>query len=468
MKRNRLIAIVSMALLFCLALNACASSEPPAATMPPTEPPAPPFSEAAFLQKLEETVAAQETEYTMTVAPEAELDSRIRALVEEARETYFFGKNTDEITWVVSIAENAAEADITVTVDLDTLFSDVRDTAAPFSPEILDKKWRECVFAGVDCFEMVFPNDGTVSAENLTEAVDNNAFLKSALGYYYFNAYAWYEITEYSDYIELIVSYFLQDDRVPYEELIRPKNEREAIEMLAANWDNGEPVALYFPYHVENAQDFAIMIGNSANDNNVDYPYRWGAIQIWPYHYEGGTEDFLFVVTKEQLIDAETIDALRGEMMAEARRIADSLTETDPKERIKELVGILAERSDYDDDLWKASEDEIAGKSTLTVEQTIARTAHGALVKGSTVCTGFARSFKLICDMIGIECYVISGEVNIGHEWNVVFLDGEKYYVDVTYVDAGLKEYELFGEELYQRTGYKPRDNIYVPEKPAS
>ena len=71
----------------------------------------------------------------------------------------------------------------------------------------------------------------------------------------------------------------------------------------------------------------------------------------------------------------------------------------------------------------------------------------GPLCHGIGVCEGMAKTFKLLCDESGIDSLVCTGigvppDVSTGkkserHAWNVVFLSGVPYGVDVTF-DASL------------------------------
>ncbi len=57
-------------------------------------------------------------------------------------------------------------------------------------------------------------------------------------------------------------------------------------------------------------------------------------------------------------------------------------------------------------------------------------------ITGQTVCAGYAVMLKEMLDRQGIECYYVSGKTSreSGHAWNVVSLDGKKYYpVDLTW-----------------------------------
>lgn len=62
-----------------------------------------------------------------------------------------------------------------------------------------------------------------------------------------------------------------------------------------------------------------------------------------------------------------------------------------------------------------------------------------------TVCAGYAKAFKVLCDNIGVECILVQGKANGGdlsdsfeeHLWNYVKLDGAWYAVDLTWDDSG-------------------------------
>nr|VZR75475.1 hypothetical protein MF5294_00504 [Mycoplasma feriruminatoris]VZR97812.1 hypothetical protein MF5293_00502 [Mycoplasma feriruminatoris] len=64
--------------------------------------------------------------------------------------------------------------------------------------------------------------------------------------------------------------------------------------------------------------------------------------------------------------------------------------------------------------------------------------AYSALVERKTVCTGYAKGFKMIMDELGIPCKFIEGDSNreeafiSKHAWNLIQLDNEWYHVDTT------------------------------------
>ena len=70
--------------------------------------------------------------------------------------------------------------------------------------------------------------------------------------------------------------------------------------------------------------------------------------------------------------------------------------------------------------------------------------AYGALVEGKAVCNGYARAYQHLLQKAGIEAWYVSGTSvspssgqSVGHAWNLVKLDGQWYYTDVTWDDQG-------------------------------
>ena len=63
---------------------------------------------------------------------------------------------------------------------------------------------------------------------------------------------------------------------------------------------------------------------------------------------------------------------------------------------------------------------------------------YGALINGSAICSGYATTFRLFMGMLDIPCetvYHCASFPDTDHAWNIVSLDGARYYVDVTWDD---------------------------------
>lgn len=62
----------------------------------------------------------------------------------------------------------------------------------------------------------------------------------------------------------------------------------------------------------------------------------------------------------------------------------------------------------------------------------------------ATVCKGYACAASYFFDKLGIPCTVVIGEANGGsHAWNLVNLDGEYYYYDVTWGNSAYKNSKI-------------------------
>lgn len=60
--------------------------------------------------------------------------------------------------------------------------------------------------------------------------------------------------------------------------------------------------------------------------------------------------------------------------------------------------------------------------------------AYGVLVERKAVCQGYALTYKLLLNKVGIECYMVTSS-SMNHAWNLIKLDGQFYQVDVTWDD---------------------------------
>ena len=83
-------------------------------------------------------------------------------------------------------------------------------------------------------------------------------------------------------------------------------------------------------------------------------------------------------------------------------------------------------------------------------------TAYGALVKGSAACTGYAKAYQYLLQKAGIVAWTVMGTATNSagtqeHAWNVAYLDGAWYYIDVTWDDTNIGiTHDYFGLSLSQ------------------
>lgn len=100
-------------------------------------------------------------------------------------------------------------------------------------------------------------------------------------------------------------------------------------------------------------------------------------------------------------------------------------------------------------------------------------TAYGCLVEGRAVCSGYAFAFKMIMDRQGIECGIVSGtSEDVNHAWNYVLLDGEYYWIDLTWDDPIYDDgssliqhnYCLLDDRFLKDHIPDENENLFIPE----
>lgn len=76
--------------------------------------------------------------------------------------------------------------------------------------------------------------------------------------------------------------------------------------------------------------------------------------------------------------------------------------------------------------------------------------AYGALIDGVAVCEGYARAFLYLCSSVGIPCELVSGVADgVQHMWNMVYLNGQWYHIDLTWDDPVVKDSPLTNNISY-------------------
>jgi len=105
---------------------------------------------------------------------------------------------------------------------------------------------------------------------------------------------------------------------------------------------------------------------------------------------------------------------------------------------------ITADMTDYEKELaihdwiidWGRYDIEVMSNSPDAAPDPDNDNPYGLMINKKAICKGFATTFQLFMDMIGIECITIDGTSVPGdnaHAWNMVQIGGEWYCVDVTW-----------------------------------
>lgn len=106
--------------------------------------------------------------------------------------------------------------------------------------------------------------------------------------------------------------------------------------------------------------------------------------------------------------------------------------------RVQVLTRGLEGKSDYEKSV--ILHDRVCDAVMYNLDSLHNQTAVSSLVFGESVCAGYARAYQILMQTVGIPCFYVVGTADNGagiggHGWNMVQLDGQWYYTDVTWDD---------------------------------
>ena len=104
---------------------------------------------------------------------------------------------------------------------------------------------------------------------------------------------------------------------------------------------------------------------------------------------------------------------------------------------VAESVGqALADMWSLENDIDKVKYAHDYLTNTITYDHNdLDQSAYSGFVWKETVCAGYSRCFAFMMHKMGIPCAVLIGDAGGAHSWNLLFLDGDYYVMDVTWDD---------------------------------
>lgn len=133
----------------------------------------------------------------------------------------------------------------------------------------------------------------------------------------------------------------------------------------------------------------------------------------------------------KNMVDPDKINEAK-KALANAKSIADKYKDKNDFEKVIGYAEEICALCTYND---QASDDEDYFHSDVNPWNVI-YTFDGD-PKTNIVCGGYAKSLEYICALGGVECHYVTGDNNDGfHAWNIVVIDGENYFVDLTACDV--------------------------------
>lgn len=164
--------------------------------------------------------------------------------------------------------------------------------------------------------------------------------------------------------------------------------------------------------------DFDKDLGTAYTMFYSDYPEYFWLTGSWGASFDGVT----LTMKPEYYIPGGDLSAARSKY----------------NQKVQEMTSGL-KGSDYDK--AKTIHDRLVDKVSYASSKND-QNAYGALVEGKAVCNGYARAYQHLMNKAGIPAWYVRGVsanpstgASIGHAWNLVKIDGDWYYTDVTWDD---------------------------------
>lgn len=187
-----------------------------------------------------------------------------------------------------------------------------------------------------------------------------------------------------------------------------------------------------------------IQILNAIN-NNVNTYNSYDSIVV---KYVKNNE-FNLIITKKYSDDE--IKQIDNKINSIIKRIIDN--NMSEKEKVRVIHDYLINNAIYD-------LNKINNKSHYK-----SNTAYGTIINGYAICSGYADSFAIFLDKLGIQNYKVG---NNDHVWNVLKLGNKWYQVDITYdaplttFDKNMIRYDYFLKESFNDDIHKYNKDLYT------
>ena len=137
------------------------------------------------------------------------------------------------------------------------------------------------------------------------------------------------------------------------------------------------------------------------------------------------------------LLSDEEIASMQSEIDAETDRFLKGIRQdASDYKKVLYIHDYLVDNGTYDTE----SADVVTKNEKTDFPQNVhdSTTIYGCLVTRMVICSGYSAGFKYLADKLGLESIRVGGktlDTGGSHQWNCVKVDGEYYYIDVTWDD---------------------------------
>ena len=416
------------------------------------------FDAQALSDALCAAARANDTQLILFYLPSEALEAQIQAEVDRTLSSrYDCAYNVDTVTWSVVNYDNYVYIK----------FSLLYEANLPPRPPVRSFSslhWGEIIMD-------MLTNKETDYTVCIPRADVEDAALKDALSHapeaadsalftYLAANSSWY-VSEYEDYWVVGLELVYRQDACALEAIYHVESPYEAACYLIDAMLTGDETVTMYVKDMEKERLQLLWDTARINDGaDMVEESLTGKATYW----DNADGSYICEIRSQYSGTAATREAYRLELMAVLKELEQTIRDAAPQteeDTYRLIAQVVAERTAYDDAVSKASVEQ-----ALTPDMCYTRTAYGALVQKDSVCTGYAAAFKALCDRFGLPCWVMLGSFDdVGHAWNIVLLDGEVRYVDVTFFDTARSDkHLLFTQQEYEKRHYVPEEGYVTPD----
>ena len=425
------------------------------------------YSYETLSKRVDEAMAAHRAEVVidfLNPAPDsAAVDADVTRILDDE---FLPARFAEEFSWLYSRSafHSTLSLDITYSEEAPKI-DELADANGGLRIEEFTQAALESLFTGMIKGKethavRLYSGNGDTVQDEIDAAIDalNN---ESHLFCYYVDSIDWEMVTA-ANITELTVDLAFTEDRIPYGELYTVSGELDAVRFIADSWRAGERMATFIVTDPSWDHDTIFGLSQAAEANSGELASECTYFNGNMYPREGDIRIAEAWLTFPMMdMEVERRSAALSARVDELYEELKGRGITDNEELLRAIHDTVVELADYNDDIADATKND-----TLTAEMYSGRTAYGALITGSTVCTGYARAFKALCDRFSIPCWVMYGESEGDpHAWNAVDMGDRTEYVDCTFDDTdGTARYFLFSGAIAAQDGYVVDEGYYLPE----
>lgn len=203
------------------------------------------------------------------------------------------------------------------------------------------------------------------------------------------------------------------------------KNRNELINFIYYTLNSGSN---YLERYIDTSySDYSYDIGMLTKNNGLGFKETISILNNFVHPYNS-SNSIKFSYVGDKTIGVEVIKAYSEEEINDINNVVEkvikeNITNSMPvKEKIKVIHDYIINNTEYDKLKYENKKDTTYKSNT----------AYGVLIQGYGTCNGYADAMAIFLNKINVINYKIS---NDEHIWNLVYLDGEWYHLDLTWDD---------------------------------